>query len=171
MGPCGDQGAAHRSVGAEDAGRHSIDGQLPSWVVHVGKHDQSRRFETGGQFNTLRLVAIDGDRFGRLGSRSRKRPGDARPVAGIDFQPGQGFGIVDLAGSTRKPGPHQLRGTGSRCYPEELRQTSGSNQYWSAEIVSPPLRVMRPRRATTLIVSLMNLTLPSPNRQLTPPGW
>src|SRR5271157_1639972 len=54
---------------------------------------------------------------------------------------------------------------------QEPRQTSGSNQYWSEESTSPPLRVTRPRNVTTLIESLMNRTLPSPNRALMPPGW
>ena len=38
-------------------------------------------------------------------------------------------------------------------------------------MTSPPFRVTRLRRITTLVVSLRNLTLPSPKRQFAPPGW
>ena len=41
----------------------------------------------------------------------------------------------------------------------------------SADTTSPPLGVMSDRCTTMLRLSLMNLTDPSPNRALAPPGW
>jgi competence protein ComEC len=45
------------------------------------------------------------------------------------------------------------------------------DQYWSAETISPVLSVTRARRMATFVDSLRNRTLPSPKRQLAPPGW
>ena len=167
MGPCGDQ--APRSVSAEDAGRHSIDGQLPSWVVHVGKHDQSRRFETGGQFNTLRLVAIDGDRFGRLGSRSRM-PGRRSAGRGDRLPARPGLwdrGPCRINEKTRAP---PIAGHRVEMLPGRASANVRLESIRSAESFAA-IEGNEATETTTLIVSLMNLTLPSPNRQLTPPGW
>ena len=46
----------------------------------------------------------------------------------------------------------------------------GSDQYESAEMTSPPLRVASPCQIGRLSVSLMNCTCPSPKRTFTPPG-
>ena len=53
-----------------------------------------------GELNPVGLVAIDRDRFGRIVIRTQERTGDVRPVGGIDLEPDQGPGIVDLAPST-----------------------------------------------------------------------
>ena len=52
-----------------------------------------------------------------------------------------------------------------------LQQGALTDQYWSDEVTSPPLRVTRLRRTVTFRVALRNLALPSPKRQMAPPGW
>ena len=66
------------------------------------------------------------------------------------------------------------RAGGARWYPPTLRtplESASSTQYWSDETVSPPARVRIERKATRLMLSLMNRTEPSPKRALMPPGW
>src|SRR5512135_981719 len=63
---------------------------------------------------------------------------------------------------SRDPGP---------CRRTRSIDLGSPTQYASDETTSPPAAVTILRRVTTLMLSLMNRTLPSPKRQLTPPLW
>ena len=107
----------------------------------------------------------------------RRRAGSRTPRAGGTR------GVRRSASSVRNPPPAWVparrtmpspaRG-GSRgrvaLVPPDASGFVSKGQYWSLLTTSPPATVPRARQAIPSMDDLMNLTLPSPNRVLTPPG-